>query len=63
MAFDNTQDYPNRKDWRRPYRKSKRFDRTCRPGGSCGYCRDNREHNDKMRLQAARDAEKEKGEI
>ena len=40
MGFDNK--YPNRKDWRKPYRKSGRFDRTCRPGGTCPYCRDNR---------------------
>jgi hypothetical protein len=27
MSFDK--EYPNRKDWRRPYTKSKRFDREC----------------------------------
>ena len=40
MSFDK--EYPNRKDWRKPYRRSKRFDRTCRNHGSCGYC-----YNDK----------------
>lgn len=40
MAFDNH--YPNRKDKRAPYRKSKRFDRSCRNHGSCGYCKSNR---------------------
>lgn len=29
----------------KPYRKSKRFDKTCRNHGSCPYCRDNRLHN------------------
>jgi hypothetical protein len=40
MSFDNN--YPNRKDKRKPYRKSKRFDRTCRNHGSCDYCKSNR---------------------
>ena len=30
------------KEHRQPYRKSKRFDRSCRNHGSCPYCRDNR---------------------
>lgn len=43
MSFDK--DYPNRKDWRKPYYSgSKRFDRTCRNHGSCDWCRDNRLH-------------------
>jgi len=29
---------------RRPYRGSKRFDRSCRNHGSCGYCRCSRLH-------------------
>ena len=41
MSFDNHV-YPNRKDWIKPYRKSKAFDRTCRCHGSCGYCQNNR---------------------
>ena len=43
MSFDN--DHPNRKDQRKPYRKSKVWDRSCRNHGSCGYCRGNREHS------------------
>lgn len=27
---------------KQPYRKSRRFDSSCRCHGSCGYCRDNR---------------------
>ena len=52
MAFDN--DYPNRKDRRKEYRKSKAFDRTCRNHGSCKYCELNRTHNDRKRRIAAR---------
>ena len=40
MSFDKT--YPNRKDWRRPYRGSKAFDRSCRHHGGCAYCERNR---------------------
>jgi hypothetical protein len=32
------------KEHRKPYFRSGRFDRTCRPGGSCPYCRNNRKH-------------------
>jgi hypothetical protein len=42
MSFDKK--YPNRKDRRKPYYRSGRFDRTCRPGGSCPYCKSNRLH-------------------
>lgn len=42
MSFDKN--YPNRKDWRKPYLDSspKSFDRTCRSGGSCPYCQRSR---------------------
>ncbi|MGH9388944.1 MAG: hypothetical protein ACRD1Z_04960 [Vicinamibacteria bacterium] len=43
MSFDK--DYPNRKDRRKPYRGSKRFDSSCRHGGRCGWCRGNRTFN------------------
>ena len=33
------------KEHRKPYRKSQRFDKTCRCHGSCPYCRSNRLHN------------------
>lgn len=51
MAFDN--DYPNRKDRRKPYRKSKVFDTSCRNHGSCGYCEQNRRFFDTKRRAAA----------
>ena len=53
MSFDN--DHPGRKDWRKPYRKSKRWDRSCRVHGSCGWCRRNREHSAKQQEEAAKD--------
>ena len=37
------------KEKRKPYRKSKAFDVTCRNHGSCAYCRGNRIHNDRKR--------------
>lgn len=40
MSFDN--DYPQRKDRRKPYRDSRSFDRSCRHGGDCDYCKKNR---------------------
>jgi hypothetical protein len=32
------------KEHRKPYRKSKRFDKSCRNHGHCGYCQSNRTH-------------------
>ncbi len=55
MAFNK--DYPNRKDHRGKYYKSGRFDRTCRPGGSCPYCKNNRQHSTKIRILKAKDKE------
>jgi hypothetical protein len=41
MSFDK--DYPNRKDHRKPYtKKAEKCNRSCRPGGSCPYCRNGR---------------------
>ena len=37
------------KEHRKPYYRSGRFDRTCRPNGSCGYCRNNRAHKHKKK--------------
>lgn len=51
MGFDNL--YPNRKDKRKPYRRSARFDRGCRPGGKCDWCRGNRLHGDERRKAQA----------
>lgn len=41
------------KEKRKPYRKSKRFDTTCRNHGSCPYCESNRTHNYKKQESSA----------
>lgn len=47
MSFDNF--YSNRKDHRKQYYGSKRFDRSCRNHKSCGWCRNNRLFRNKKR--------------
>lgn len=47
MAFDN--EHPNRKDHRKPFRKAKAIDRTCRNHGDCPYCQGNRFHKDDVK--------------
>jgi 5-methylcytosine-specific restriction endonuclease McrA len=46
------------KEYRQLYRGSKRFDRSCRNHGSCGYCERNRTFFDKkarLRLEGQED--------
>jgi hypothetical protein len=50
MAFDR--DYPNRKDRRKSYRGSARFDRSCRPGGDCPMCESDRKYRALKRMPA-----------
>jgi hypothetical protein len=38
------------KEKRKPYRKSKAIDRSCRNHGSCSWCRNNRLHKHKKRM-------------
>ena len=47
MSFDIN--YPNRKDWRKRYYKSKAFDKSCRCHGGCPYCESNRSHKNVVR--------------
>lgn len=47
------------KEWRKPYYKSKRFDKTCRCHGSCSYCKNNRIHADRKQRMKAIAQEKE----
>lgn len=42
------------KEHRKPYRKSKRFDRTCRNHGSCPWCERQRKFNSLKREFAAK---------
>lgn len=51
MSFDKR--YQNRKDKRKPYRRSKAFDRSCRPHGSCGHCQENRAYSTELRKAQA----------
>lgn len=44
------------KEHRKPYRKAKAVDATCRNHGSCAYCRDNRLHQSLKTNQAAKQA-------
>lgn len=41
------------KERRKPYRKSKAFDASCRNNGSCSYCRDSRLHSYRKRVMSA----------
>lgn len=43
------------KEYRKPYRKSKAFDCSCRNHGSCGYCEDNRTFFDRKARKFADD--------
>lgn len=40
---------------REPYRRSKRFDKSCRNHGSCGYCQGNRQHSNELRERIAQE--------
>jgi hypothetical protein len=49
------------KEHRKPYYRSGRYDLTCRPNGSCPYCKSNRYHKHKKKhvsqIQEIRDLE------
>lgn len=57
MSYDK--EYPNRKDWRKRYNRAGKYCRSCRPHGSCSWCRNNRLHSTKLREQSAESKEKE----
>ena len=40
------------KEKRKPYRKSKRIDATCRNHGSCPWCQENRQYKNTKRKEA-----------
>jgi hypothetical protein len=50
------------KEHRVEYRKSKRFDRTCRCHGSCDWCRNNRTAKELSKRRAADQAIREHSE-
>lgn len=47
------------KEKRRPYYRAGRHDRTCRPGGSCPWCRENRTIQERRARTAAEDQQRE----
>ena len=49
MALDKAVQF--QKERRKPYRKSKAVDRTCRNHGGCGWCEGNRLNRDVRNLQ------------
>jgi hypothetical protein len=49
----------HRKEHRKPYRGSKRFDSTCRNHGSCPYCAEGRHYQYKKEIQGTEDELKE----
>jgi hypothetical protein len=49
----------HKKEYRKQYRRSAAFDRSCRNGGSCSYCRDNRTYNNRRRELIVKDKLKE----
>ena len=44
-----------KKEYRKPYYRSGKFDITCRPGGACGWCKGNRLHSTLKRMSVAND--------
>lgn len=57
MSFDKV--YKKRKDWRKEYFNSMRFDRSCRPHKGCPYCLKNRLYSMSLRRLSAIVQEKE----
>jgi hypothetical protein len=49
MSLDKAIEH--KKEKRTPFRKSKRFDRTCRNHGKCPYCEGNRTFQSEKELQ------------
>ena len=57
MSLDKAIKY--KKEKREPYRKSKRWDRSCRNHGSCGYCESNRTIQSKRGMEDVTEQEDE----
>lgn len=45
---------------RRAYTGAKRYVRSCRNHGSCDYCKNTRTHTERVRLQIAKEKERER---
>lgn len=51
MGFEKAIEHKKTK--RKPYRRSKAFDKSCRNHGSCAWCQKNRHHKNIIREQKA----------
>jgi len=49
MALDKA--IAAKKEKRQPYRKAKAVDHTCRNNGTCPWCKENRTHNTRKRME------------
>ena len=49
----------HKKEYRKLYRKSKSFDRSCRNHGTCPYCKQNRQYKNKLQEQISIEKERE----
>lgn len=45
------------KERRKPYYRSGKYDKSCRPGGTCPYCKKGRLHKHKKQLLTAKESE------
>ena len=57
MSLDEAIEH--KKEHRKPYYGSKVFDKQCRCGGSCSWCRSNRLYKNLKRLEKMLDKQKE----
>lgn len=45
----------HKKEHRKPYRKAKAIDTSCRNHGRCSWCRGNRKHQEEKALESAKE--------
>ena len=45
----------HKKEYRKPYRGSAQFDRSCRNHGNCGYCVSNRTYSSNKKVYSSKD--------
>ncbi len=45
----------HKKERRKPWRGSKRFDKTCRNHGGCDWCKGNRLYSTKKKMESAKE--------
>lgn len=57
MSFDKAIEHGKEK--RKPYRRAKSVDSSCRNHGGCPYCESGRKHNNKKRERNAEDTKED----